>query len=182
MKELKVGDMPQGKVQKEAGASSKSNVNERGPQGQRLKATWESAWEPGVDEPSSVSWEDGRAATLEEFHAHEVDTHFWAEDDNGKMSKFMFPEIVGDVVFDRNVKDWVVQGPGVVTTALALEDPNAQDDEIIAALHTPRRSTDPESIADSAVASSATPHSFCGVLKTILLRFATRGSKPLGVI
>jgi len=133
MKELKVEDVPERIVQKEAGASSKSNMNDRSLRGQRLKATWEGAWEPGVDEPSSVSWEDGRAATLEDFHAHEVDTHFWAEDENGKMSKFMIPDIVADVVFDQSVKDWVVQGPGVVTTALDLKDPNAPDGDIIAA-------------------------------------------------
>lgn len=117
-------------------ARGRSGVNGTNLPGQRLKATWEGPWEPGVDEPSKVTWEDGRPATLEDFHVHEVDTHFWAENDDGRVSKFMFPDIVADVVFDQSVKDWVVQGPGVITTALALTNPNAPDADIIAALHT----------------------------------------------
>jgi hypothetical protein len=48
----------------------------------------------------------------------------------------MFPEIVAEVTFDRDAKDWIVRGPGVTTVCLELNDPNAKDDEIMAALYT----------------------------------------------
>jgi hypothetical protein len=136
MKELKVEDVPERIVKREVAVSRRSNLNERSLRGQRLKATWEGACEPCVDGPSSVSWEDGRPATLEDFHTHELDTHFWSEDDDGHMCKFMYPDIIADVVFDRHVMDWVVQGSGVVTTALDLKDPNTPDGDIVAALFT----------------------------------------------
>jgi hypothetical protein len=47
-----------------------------------------------------------------------------------------FPGVVGEVRFETNVGDWVVRGPGVVTTALDVKNPRAANDEIYAALAT----------------------------------------------
>lgn len=135
MKELEIDHVSEHVLNLGTAPSSEGKLQERNPMDKRLKATWDGAREPG-DEPSNVCWEDGRSATLEDFHAHELDTHFWAEDDDGRLSKFMFPDIVAGVVFVQAIKDWVVHGEGVVATALGLADPNASEENIIAALFT----------------------------------------------
>jgi hypothetical protein len=133
MKDLEVKNVPAHILGKEVVACSECWASEHNPMAKRLKATWEEASEPG-GEPSTVTWEDGRATTLEDFHGHELDTHFWAQDDDGRLTKYMFPEIQAEVVFDQDVSDWIVRGQGVVTTALDLADPNALDESVVAAL------------------------------------------------
>ena len=102
----------------------------------RLIAKWKPELEPAYDEPSSVVWEDGTPATLNDYRTHELDTHSLHATDNGGMECHMFPEIVAEVAFDQDVRDWVVRGPGVVTFGLELHDPNAKDEQIIAELYT----------------------------------------------
>ena len=102
----------------------------------RLIAKWKPELEPAYDEPSSVVWEDGTPATLNDYRTHELDTHSLHATDNGGMECHMFPEIVAEVTFHRDVQDWVVTGPGVATVGLELHDPNAKDEQIIAELYT----------------------------------------------
>jgi hypothetical protein len=89
-----------------------------------------------MDQPSSVKWGDGTVATLDDFSAHQLDTHTFRFDGSNSLERHMFPEIVAEVTFDRAVKDWVVRGPGVTTVGLELNDPNARDEEIMAELYT----------------------------------------------
>jgi hypothetical protein len=102
----------------------------------KIVATWEQGRGPDADGPTSVVWENGDRATLEDYRRHELDTHFWVENDRCGMEKHMFPEIVADVAFDSIVRDWVVTGQGVDPAALDVKDPNVPDSEVIAALFT----------------------------------------------
>jgi hypothetical protein len=101
----------------------------------RLIAKWKPKMEPAYDEPSSVVWEDGTAATLNDYRTHELDTHSSHASDDGGTECHMFPDIVAEVTFDRDARDWVVRGPGVATVGLELHDPNAKDEQIIAELY-----------------------------------------------
>src|SRR6266481_581006 len=101
----------------------------------KLIASWTMNQDASMDEPSSVKWGDGTAATLDDFRAHQLDTHTFRFDGSNHLERHMFPEIVAEVTFDRDAKDWVVRGPGVTTVGLELNDPNAKDDEIMAALY-----------------------------------------------
>lgn len=53
-----------------------------------------------------------------------------------EIEQHIIPGVVGDVTFELNVADWVVRGPGVVTAALDVKNPNVPSDEIYAALAT----------------------------------------------
>jgi hypothetical protein len=102
----------------------------------KLVATWISEQDSSVDDPSTVVWEGGTQGTLQDFRAHGLDTHFWYTDERGCVQKHMFPYIVGEVSYEKNVEDWVVRGRDVVTTALNLKDPKAVDIHILAFLFT----------------------------------------------
>jgi hypothetical protein len=102
----------------------------------RLIAKWKPKMEPAYDEPSSVVWEDGTAATLNDYRTHELDTHSSHASDDGGTECHMFPDIGAEVTFDRDARDWVVRGPGVATVGLDLHDPNAKDEQITAELYT----------------------------------------------
>jgi hypothetical protein len=88
-------------------------------------------------DPKSVRWEDGTAATLDDYHKHLVDTHIFWQNDAGELEVHMCPEIPAEVAFESNVGDWVVRGPGVTTAALELRNPDATDSEINIALAGP---------------------------------------------
>lgn len=98
----------------------------------KLIARWKPELEPAYNEPSSVVWEDGTPATLNDYRTHELDTHSLHSSEDGGMECHMFPEIVAEVAFDTNVQDWVMRGQDVVTAALCLKNPNATDGEILA--------------------------------------------------
>lgn len=102
----------------------------------KLVATWRQGQGPDTEGPTSVVWENGDRATFDDYRRHELDTHFWVENDRCEMERHMFPDIVADVAFDARVRDWVVTGQDVVPGALDLKDPNAPDSEIFAALFT----------------------------------------------
>jgi hypothetical protein len=102
----------------------------------KLIAKWKPKLEPAHDEPSSVVWEDGTAATLNDYRTHELDTHSLHASDDGGTECHMFPDIVAEVTFDRDARDWVVRGPGFATVGLELNDPHAKDEQIIAELYT----------------------------------------------
>lgn len=101
----------------------------------RLIATWTNREDNDIGNPEIVVWEDGSPATAADFRRNEYDTHFWAVNDEDHIEKHMFPNIVGEVTFDRDVRDWVVRGEGVVTAALDLKDPSVSEGEIIGALY-----------------------------------------------
>jgi hypothetical protein len=48
----------------------------------------------------------------------------------------MFPAIVADVRYDHFAQTWAIGGDGVVPYPLDLTDPDAPDDQIMAALYT----------------------------------------------
>jgi hypothetical protein len=135
MKKIEIDAVTEQTLKMVVAPSSEHNMTGLDPTGKRLKATWKGIWEPG-DEPFDVSWEDGRAATLGDFHTHELDTRFCREDGEGQMSQYMYPDIVAEVHFDHDANDWIVRGHDVVTTSLDIADSNASDSDLIAALCT----------------------------------------------
>ena len=100
----------------------------------KLIAKWSHGREPGIEEPSSVVWEDGSPASMADYRTHELDTRISYSDDDGEAQCHMFPDIVADVIFEQNVQDWVVMGQGVISAALDVKNPHALDGEIYAAL------------------------------------------------
>ena len=54
---------------------------------------------------------------------------------SGEIQKHLFPDISGIVSFENQSRDWVVQGTGVIVTALGLPHPDASDFEILDRIH-----------------------------------------------
>jgi len=102
----------------------------------KLIAKWKREEEPAYDMPSAVVWEDGSPATMADYRAHTLDTHSLHPSDAGGMECHIYPEIVADVAFDPNVRDWVMRGLDVNPAALGLHDPAATDREILAEIFT----------------------------------------------
>jgi len=102
----------------------------------RLIACWTPNQDPGMEIPTSLKWGDDSPATLEDFIRHQLDTHTFVTGRFGEREQHIFPDVVAEVIFDRLADDWVVRGPGVVTAALELHNPEATDDEIAAELFT----------------------------------------------
>jgi hypothetical protein len=102
----------------------------------KLIAKWKFELEPAYDEPSSVVWADGTPATLNDYRAHELDTHSLHACNDGGMERHMFADIVANVTFDANVHDWVMSGQDVNPAALGLNDPAATDETIVAEIFT----------------------------------------------
>jgi hypothetical protein len=102
----------------------------------RLIATWTKDQDVGTELPSSLKWEDGTVATLDDYEKHQLDTHSLHAHDDGGMECHMFGDIVAEVTFDRYAQDWVVTGPDIASVGLELHDPNAKDEQIIAELYT----------------------------------------------
>jgi hypothetical protein len=71
---------------------------------------------------------------MDDYRAHELDTHSLHGTRDGGIECHMYPEIVAEVIYDPFAGDWVVKGPSVITTALDLHDPDATDDQITAEL------------------------------------------------
>ncbi|NYF53921.1 hypothetical protein [Tunturiibacter gelidoferens] len=101
-----------------------------------LIAKWTMKQAPRLKEPYSVGWEDGSPATLQDYRKHAEDTYSLVSNRAQGFQEHIFPGIVGEVRFETNVGDWVVRGPGVVTAALDVKNPDAPDDEIYAAIAT----------------------------------------------
>jgi hypothetical protein len=59
----------------------------------KLIAKWKPELEPAYDEPSSVVWEDGAPATLNDYRTHELDTHGLHASDDGGMECHVFREL-----------------------------------------------------------------------------------------
>jgi hypothetical protein len=101
----------------------------------RLIAGWKKDQDTTRDEPCWITWGDGTAATVDDYRKHQLDTRTLRFDDPDYIVLDMYPDLVADVTFDRDARDWVVRGPGVTTVGLELHDPNAKDEQIIAELH-----------------------------------------------
>jgi hypothetical protein len=102
----------------------------------RLTARWQRDQDTTTEEPCSIRWGDGTAATLNDYRKHQLDTHTLRFDEPDHVALDMFPDIVAEVTFDRNVMDWVVRGPGIVAVGLERNNPDATDEQIIAKLYT----------------------------------------------
>jgi hypothetical protein len=101
-----------------------------------LIASWTMNQDASVDEPSSGKWGDGTVATLDDYRAHQLDTHTFRFDGSTHFERYMFPDIVADVTFDANVHDWVMSGQDVNPAALGLNDLAATDEAILAEIFT----------------------------------------------
>lgn len=101
-----------------------------------LIASWTKDQDLSVEEPTSVRWEDGSPATLDDYRQHMMDTHKFICESVGRVELHMFPSIVAEVSFDVFAKAWRVSGRGVIPATLDITDPQAKDDEIIAELYT----------------------------------------------
>jgi hypothetical protein len=102
----------------------------------RLTARWTKDQDSSIEEPCSVRWSNGTAATLDDYRKHQLDTHTLRFDGPDYVELHMYPEIVAKVTFSRAVKDWVVSGPGIPTFGLELNNADAEDEQIIAELYT----------------------------------------------
>jgi hypothetical protein len=122
-----------------------------------LIATWAMGEDPTVDPPSTVKWEDGSPATTQDYIAHLDDTFRWEGDAHDCHQKVIYPQIVGDLHFDKIAGVWALSGRDVTPTALDITDPDAPDDQLIAELYSfpmvyrakIHRSTENESKANS---------------------------------
>ena len=85
-------------------------------------------------EPDYLTWADGSPATANDYWDHYLDTHCERIDERGYVEVRFFPDIIGEVAYDRHVRDWIVRGEGVASTALSLHDPSATDDQIESAV------------------------------------------------
>jgi hypothetical protein len=98
-----------------------------------LVARWRYGQNPyGI--PDKVSWDDGTPATLEEYWAHELDTHECIRGRKGGVEVHIYPEIIADLRFDRTVGSWVAEGPGVLPAVLDEPDAEISDAMLLAAL------------------------------------------------
>jgi len=102
----------------------------------RLTARWQKDQDTTREEPCSIKWSDGTSATLNDYRSHQLDTHSLRFDEPDHVALDIYPDIVAEVTFDRDARDWVVRGTGVATVGLELHDPNAKDEQIIAELYT----------------------------------------------
>jgi hypothetical protein len=102
----------------------------------RLIATWTKVQDVGMELPSSLKWDNGTPATLDDYERHQLGTHSLHGSDDGGMECHMFPDIVADVTFEANVHDWVMSGQDVNPAALGLNDPAATDEAILAEILT----------------------------------------------
>jgi hypothetical protein len=99
-----------------------------------LIAEWGAAQDDMHDLPESVRWEDGSAATLEDYFAHRSDTQRWVEDPSGGMRLHLYPDVIADVRYDGFGRVWGLSGDAVEPEALYVRDPDASDYEITMAL------------------------------------------------
>jgi hypothetical protein len=101
----------------------------------KLIAVWSKDQDPSLEDPRSVSWENGRTAVISDYHEFALDTHFLMTNDAGELEQHIFLDIEATVAFEANVQDWVVRGKNVIPTSLDLKHPTASDLDIIAALY-----------------------------------------------
>jgi hypothetical protein len=99
----------------------------------KLIAKWLNGLEPACDDPHSVNWEDGSAATMQEFYAHFSDTSIGVQTDAG-LEWHMFPEIVAEIYWCPWGRAWGVRGDGVAPASLYVTDPDASDGELLSAV------------------------------------------------
>lgn len=99
-----------------------------------LIVRWTSDQDPTIDAPDCVIWGDGRAAVLQDYIDHSLDTHELVDTPQG-LELRMYPAIVGDVRYDAFARTWFVVLAGQDPISLDLPDPAASDSEIEAALY-----------------------------------------------
>ena len=71
----------------------------------RLIASWTSDQEPGTEMPTTLKWEDGTPATLDDFAQHQLDTRTLVAGRDGGMEQHFFPDVFAEIVFDEFAKD-----------------------------------------------------------------------------
>jgi hypothetical protein len=99
-----------------------------------LIALWNHDQNFSIEEPVAVRWYDGTVATIAEYHEHKLDTHTFVTPSAQTVELHMFPSIVAEVAYEKNLGAWRLSGRGVIPSTLSLTDPYAKDDEIIAEL------------------------------------------------
>jgi hypothetical protein len=99
-----------------------------------LIAQWTLNQDPTIEAPHTVEWANGTSASFEDYLAHMTDTHTWIAGSTG-IELYMFPYLA-DVRYDYSAGIWMIDGVGPTSIALDITDPNALDEQIIAALYT----------------------------------------------
>jgi hypothetical protein len=102
--------------------------------GTKLFAKWKRGQDPTCDDPAEIHWENGKPASLDDHIRHLDETHLTKKID-GRIVRIMFPDIVADVRFDKNILRWVCQAPGQPRVIMELSDPDIDDYAIIAELY-----------------------------------------------
>jgi hypothetical protein len=100
-----------------------------------LIATWTPDQDMSVELPSAVRWANGTPATHSDYLEHMLATHAFVGDGENGIELRIFPGIVADVRYDSYARTWTVSGVDVTSSALDLTDPDAPDDQIVAALY-----------------------------------------------
>ncbi len=101
-----------------------------------LIAYWHLDNNPGNHEPYAVYFEDGTAASIDDYRKHIDDTHEASFDYLGRIVHRIYPGIVGGVRWCCHARDWKVMGSQIAPFYLDLPDPDASDSRIIAELYT----------------------------------------------
>lgn len=99
-----------------------------------LVVRWTSEQDPTIDAPHCVFWGDGRAALLQDYINHRLDTREVVDTPQG-LEVRMYPSVVGEVRFDAYARTWFVAVPGQDPISLDLPDRDAPDSAITAALY-----------------------------------------------
>jgi hypothetical protein len=78
----------------------------------KLIAIWGPSQDISVEQPRSIRWEDGMQATLNDYMEYYNGTRVLCEDHPHQIKLIMFPDVIGDVVYDVFAGSWVVKDAG----------------------------------------------------------------------
>jgi hypothetical protein len=101
----------------------------------KLVATWLKSQESTLEDPHTVTWDDGHTATMKEFWDHSDDTRLCIAQKGGGIEWHLFPDVVAEVYWCRHGRVWGIRGDGVEPASLYVNDPNASDDVLEFALN-----------------------------------------------
>lgn len=100
-----------------------------------LIAVWKRTEDEFYGAPDFVRWANGSVATAADYEKHIDDTKYWVEKGIYGRELHLCPDVVAIVSYEAYGGVWVAKGYGVEATGIAITDPMATDDQIIAALN-----------------------------------------------
>lgn len=94
----------------------------------KLIAYWGAEAEADLQVPQRLQWEDGSAATLDDYKKHQHDTQSSHHNEDGEMVTVIFPDLVAFAKYDLVRNRWYLEAPGGGSFYLQQADPNASDE------------------------------------------------------